>query len=573
MASDLDCDVLVVGSGAGGLTAALTASVAGLDVLLIEKDERFGGTTAHSEGMIWIPGNHHAERVGKHDRPDEALTYLQAVAGNHLDRAKSLAYVNAAADMLRFVEAQSAVRYALAGSIDYHSEQPGATVGTRSLRVEPMDGRTLGPIFEWIRPPLKSTLAFGGMTLTSLDLADAFNAHRSAKSFLRMARMTARFGLDRLRGYSRGTRIGNGHAVVASLVKALHERRARMMRGTRLQRLVINDGRVSGAVVATPTGESTIKARLAVVLASGGFSGDQGRKSVTYPPVGPKTPAALLASETNTGDGLRAAVEIGGSFNSALAQPAAWAPASLVPQRNGSTVAYPHFIDRNKPGFILVDWNGLRFVNESANYHRLVPAMIEHCRHRPQTSAWLIADARAVDRYGIGALPPFPLLLRQGVKSGYLKKANSIEALAAAIDVPAGQLEQTITRFNGFAQSGSDLDFERGGTAYECACGDPAVAPNPALGELSKPPYYAVEIVPSDIGTFAGLKTDAAARVLGSDRTPIAGLYAVGNDAASAFGGTYPAAGITIGLAMTFGYLAARDVIAAKKPDDVRSAA
>lgn len=558
MSGDLTCDVLVVGSGAGGLVAALTASAAGLDTVLIEKAPLFGGTTAHSEGMIWIPMSPHAQARGITDDPANAFAYLDAVAGNHLDRDKARAYLQAAPDMVRFVEGATRVRYALAASLDYHSEALGATAGARSLRVEPMDGRSLGPIFDQVRPPLRSTLAFGGMTVTGADLAHALKAHRSPRSLARMAALTARYGWDRARGYSRGTRISHGHAVAACLVEALTQRGVPLLRRTALKDLLLEGGRVAGVLADGPDGPVRIRASRGTVLATGGFSADAARKTAMFDHVNRQHGHALLASETATGDGVTAAQALGAALSAALAQPAAWTPASLVPQRDGSTVAFPHYVDRNKPGFIAVGVDGRRFANESASYHHFVAAMIEACRDRPATRAWLVADARAVDRFGMGAAPPFPPLLRAAVRSGYLKRAATLAGLAAATGIPEGALETTVDRFNDFARAGRDKDFGRGETAYERSGGDPNQAPNPSLGPLERPPFYAVELLPSDIGTFAGVRTDASARVLDGGGQVIQGLYAVGNDAASAFGGTYPAAGITVGLAMTFGYVAGR---------------
>lgn len=559
---DETVDVLVVGSGAGGLVAALTAAAAGLDVMLIEKTPLFGGTTAHSEGMVWVPLSPHAVRKGCEDSAEAAFTYLSAVAGNHLDAAKARAYLQAAPAMLRFVEDASRVRYSLAGSLDYYSDRPGATAGSRSLRVEPMDGRTLGPVFHQVRPPLRSTLAFGGMTITGADLPHALRAHRSVRAFAAMARLTGRYAWDRVRGYGRGTRIGNGHAVAACLVEALARRGARMVRDAALQDLIMSDGRVAGALVSVSGKAMRVAARRGVVLATGGFSNDPTRKAEHFDHVGRSHGHALLASEASTGDAIAAATAVGAAMTANLAQPAAWTPASLVPQRDGSTVAFPHYVDRNKPGFIAVDATGRRFANEAAGYAPFTAAMVEACRGRAETEAWLVADARAVDRHGIGAAPPFPFLLAAAVRSGYLAKARTLGGLAAAIGVPADALQGTVAAFNGFARAGRDPDFHRGETAYERAGGDPAHAPNPSLGPLEKAPFYAVRIVPSDIGTFAGLRTDADARVLRPDGDPIQGLYAAGNDAASAFGGTYPAAGITVGLAMTFGYVAGQHLAA-----------
>jgi succinate dehydrogenase/fumarate reductase flavoprotein subunit len=556
--ADLTCDVLVVGSGAGGLSAALSASEAGLDVIVIEKGTHFGGTTCHSEGMIWVPMSAQAIKAGKGDTASAALAYLAAVAGNHLDRDKSAAYLDAAPAMLTFLESHTRVRYALASSLDYHPDAPGATVGARSLRVEPMDGKTLGRVFDMIRPPLASTLALGGMTVTSLDLPHALKAHRSPAAFWHMAKLSVGYAIDRLQGYARGTRIGNGHALIGCLVEALLTRGIRLMPSTACTDLIVRDRRVEGAVVRTTGGGRRVLANCGVVLAAGGFSGNAGLKRKTYAHVRRGHDHALLAAETSAGDGVHAGLGARGVFVDDLSQPAAWTPASLVPQSDGSKVAFPHYVDRNKPGFIAVDRQGRRFTNEAATYHHFVPAMIAACRDEPVTEAWLIADACAVDRYGIGATPPFPGFLGAAVRSGYLKSAMTINALSQALQLP--HLAATVERFNAFAQSGVDEDFHRGETAYERACGDPTVTPNPSLAPLAKPPFYAVRLVPSDIGTFAGLRTDPRARVIDDCGIAIPGLYAAGNDAASAFGGAYPAAGVTVGLALTFGFVAGRDL-------------
>ncbi|MFO0405544.1 MAG: FAD-dependent oxidoreductase, partial [Labrys sp. (in: a-proteobacteria)] len=490
----ISCDVVVVGSGAGGLSAALAAADAGLDVVVIEKDSLFGGTTAHSEGMIWIPKNRKAEAQGKSDDPVAALTYLRAIAGNQLDEAKAAAYVERAAEALDFIEANSRIRYALAGSLDYYSRLPGATVGTRSLRVEAMDGKTLGSLFDEIRPPLRSTLAFGGMTITAADLPSALKAHRSVQAFLHMAKLALGYGIDRARGYSRGTRISHGHALVACLVEALRTKGARLFTSTALGSLIVDNGRVTGAHADSRSGSVTIEARRGVVLAAGGFSNGAAMQARFYPTRQSATDKALLASPASTGDGLAAGETAGGMISSDVSQAAAWTPASLVPQADGSTIAFPHYIDRNKPGFIAVDATGRRFANEALVYQDFVAAMIEHCRAKPATECWLIADARAVDRYGIGAAPPFPALLGRFVKSGYLTKANSLVSLASKIGLPADALASTVERFNAFARAGKDPDFGRGESAYERACGDAAVSPNPSLGPLEVSPFYAVRL-------------------------------------------------------------------------------
>ena len=554
------CDVLVAGSGAGGLAAAITAAQHGLEVVVTEKEPLFGGTTAYSAGGIWIPCSSHARRAGVSDSADAALRYLEQEVGGQLDSAKARAYLAACAEMLDFIERHTSVRFTLMTAwSDYHPDLPGASAGGRSLVPEPFDGRLLGEHFRDLRPPLATMMLFGGMSVGRTDIPHLLNVTRSPRSALHVARLLGRYGVDRMR-WPRGTRLTNGNSLVAQLAKWLFDRGVPLWLGSPLLKLVRAEGRVTGAIVRRDGTEIEVTARRGVVLACGGFPRDGDMRLEHYRHVAAGKNHVPLAPSGNTGDGIRAARGVGAAFTAEYSQPAAWTPVSLVPQPDGMAIPYPHFIDRCKPGYIAVDRRGRRFANEADSYHDFMPRLFDACREDRTVEAFLVSDHRAIRRYGIGVAPPAPGRLGPYLRSGYLARAETPEALARALGIdPAGFVAQ-LERYNRSAERGEDPEFGKGTNAYHRFGGDPSHSPNPNIAPIVTPPYYAVRLVPGDLGTFIGLSTDPLARVLDVNERPIPGLYAVGNDQASVMGGTYPGAGITIGPAMTFGYIAARDL-------------
>jgi succinate dehydrogenase/fumarate reductase flavoprotein subunit len=321
--------------------------------------------------------------------------------------------------------------------------------------------------------------------------------------------------------------------------------------------LVRQGDRVCGAIVERNGTRVRIAARRGVVLACGGFPGSEALTRQLYPHLIEGRNHQRLPPAGNTGDGLRLAQSVGGRLESDVHHPAAWAPVSLVPKEGGRTVPFPHFFERGKPGYIAVDRRGRRFVNEAQSYHVFVPAMIEACRGDSDVAAWIVCDHRAIRGFGLGALGPAPMRIAPHLASGYILRGATPAELAQKAGIDPAGLEATIATFNTGATHGEDREFGRGGDAYQRFNGAPGHQPNPCLAPLATPPYYAVRVVPGELGTFAGIGTDRHGRVLGPQNVPVAGLYAVGNDAVSVMGGTYPGAGITIGPAMTFGYIAA----------------
>jgi succinate dehydrogenase/fumarate reductase flavoprotein subunit len=552
----VDCDVLVAGSGAGGFAAALTARLHGLDVIMVEKEPLFGGTTAYSAGVIWVPANAHQKRAGIADSREAALTYLAHHVGNRLDRAQAEAFVDTAPVMLEAFEREGFVAYALAPTwADYHPDEPGAAQGGRSLVPEDYDGRRLGAWFAKLRPPIKTMTAFGGMMVGRNDLPHVFRMRRSLRSALHVAGMLARQARDRLR-YARGTRLVNGNGLVARLADNAFRRGIPLWLRCPVVELLRDGERVAGVIVQRDGARIRVNARRGVVLASGGFPANAALKRRAYAHVAAGQEHVSLPPPGNAGDGLALAQAMGGTFVSEVHQPAAWTPVSLVPQADGTTIPFPHFFDRGKPGYIAVNRRGRRFVNEAKSYHVFVPAMLEVCRGDTNAEAWIVCDHRAIRSFGLGAIGPAPMRLAPYLRSGYLKRGNIVRELAEACGIDAGGLASTIGAFNEGAREGEDPEFQRGSDSYQRFNGAPGHGPNPCIAPLDRPPFYAVRVVPSELGTFAGIRTNAHAQVVDASGQPIPGLYAVGNDAASVMGGTYPAAGITIGPAMTFGYIA-----------------
>ena len=558
MAQKITCDVLVVGSGAGGFSAAITARHHGLDVLMVEKEPLFGGTTCYSAGVIWIPGSAQAKAAGIEDSPAEALRYLESIAGNRLDKARAEAFLATGPEMLAFLEANTPARYELVPTwADYEPELPGGSNGGRSLAPEPFDGRRLARRFDQLRPPLASMMLFGGMMVGRTDLPHLYNMLRVPKSAWHSARMFARYARDRLR-WKRGTRVTNGNGLIAALALTAEREGIPLWLETPLVSLIEESGHIAGAIVRKAGVETEVRARRGVVLACGGFAGDTALKARLYAHVAAGRAHQSLPPATNSGDGIRIATGAGAVFHDDVHHAAAWTPVSFLPQPDGTKLPYPHFIDRGKPGYIAVDQRGRRFVNEAKSYHVFVPAMIEACRGDTETECWNICDHAAIRRWGLGAAPPRPGRRKPYLDSGYIVSGATPEELAERLGMDPAGLAATIRAYNTGARQGVDAEFARGTDAYQRFNGAPGYGPNPCVAPLDRPPYYAVRLVPGDIGTFAGLSTDASARVLDKDGQPIGGLYAAGNDMASVMGGTYPGAGITIGPALTFGYIAGR---------------
>ena len=562
-----DCDLLVIGSGAGGMSAAVTARLHGLDVLVVEKEPVYGGTTARSGGWLWIPGNPHAVREGIADSAETARTYLQHEAGNHFDAERVDAFLENGPRMVEFFERNTAVKFVLGPQFsDYHPDAPGGLPGGRSICAEPFDGRELGDAIANLRPPLREITFVGMMIGSGKELLHFFNVTRSIVSAGYVACLLLRYCCDLLL-HGRAMRLTNGNALAARLAKSAFDLGIPIWLSSPARELLREGDAVVGALVETKNGPVRVRARRGVVLAAGGFPHDIVRRKALFPHAPTGAEHWSPAPEGNTGDGLRLGESAGGVIAAELPNAAAWVPVSRVPHADGTTGVFPHFIDRAKPGVIATTRAGVRFVNEANSYHDFCQALVKASRGLSgEICAFLICDHPTIRRYGLGFVKPFPVPLTHHLRSGYLVRGRTIAGLARKAGIDPDALERTVAEYNRHAKEGQDPQFGKGSTAYNRYLGDPAVTPNPCVAPIVRGPFYALKVVIGDLGTFAGLKTDRHARVLDANGRPIPGLYAAGNDMASIMGGNYPGGGITLGPAMTFGYIAGRHAAGASTP-------
>lgn len=554
------CDVLVVGSGGAGLTAAVTAAHLGLETIVAEKQPVLGGTTTTIAGGMWLPCSRLAAERGIEDSREQVLLYLRAVAGERLDEERVQAYLENAPRVVDFLLEKTAVRfYFPVRGPDYHSELPGGTEVGRSFYPEPFDGRLLADYFYKLHPQLRELSFLGVMPMHPLEGLHFLRAGRSPSSAWYVSKRLARRGWDQL-VYGRGTHLTNGAALIARLVKSAVDKGIPIWTSSPVHSMLSEDGRVTGAIIRTSSGEASVRARRGVVLACGGFSHDPSLRQAFFPEplkVGSYWPATTSAA---AGDGLRLGQSVGAAVYSDLSDVAAWTPVSLVPQRDGSVRTFPHIWGRANPGVIAVTRDGRRFVNEANSYHEFGQAMIAAAKAGGEVCAFLVCDAAALRRYGFGIVRPFPVPYGRHLRSGYLMRGNTIAELAHTVGIDAGALAATVDAFNRHAREGQDPEFGKGTTPYNRHLGDAEHKPNPCVAPLERPPFFAIKLHVGDIGTYAGLATDAQARVLDDYHRPIPGLYSAGNDMATIFGGSYPGGGTMLGPCLTFGFIAARNL-------------
>ena len=547
-------DMVVVGAGGAGMAAALFAAIAGQRVLLVERTEYVGGTTAWSGGTTWIPGTRHAASVNPTDTLADAKRYLDNAIGARSPAALRQAFLDHGAQALELLETQSEVHYrAYPKHPDYISDLGGSTLNGRALEPLPFDGRLLGDLFALIRPPIPEFTVLGGMMVDRTDINHLLALGKSCRSFKHAAKLLARHALDRLR-HPRGTRLVMGNALVGRLLYSLSQHANVTLALNTSVRRIHREAQGITAVTLLQTGQHrTVGVGAGLVLASGGFNRNAQLRADLLPGV----PADWCpAAPGHTGEAHGLAQHVGAHYGQGGLSPAFWAPVSKRLRADGSTAVFPHFMmDRAKPGMLAVNQAGRRFVNESTSYHLFGLAM----QQPGNLSAYLVCDAVALHAYGIGMVRPGGKGLEPFLADGYLTQADTLDALAQKLGIDAQGLHTSVAQINAYAATGVDPDFQRGSTAYSQNMGDPAAGgKNPNLGPLREAPYYAVRLYPGDIGAATGFATDADARVLGEDNTPIPGLYAVGNDMQSIMGGVYTAPGITLGPGLVFAYLAVR---------------
>lgn len=553
-------DLVVVGSGAAGLSCAITAKKRGLNVVILEKEPVFGGTTALSGGVLWIPLNHHGRAQNPTDHADAVRAYLAHETGQHHNAEAVEALIRTGPEMVAFFERETAMQFVPTLYPDYHPDAPGGADIGRSILAKPYDIRGLGKDMARLKPPLK-TITFIGMMFNSsnADLKHFFQATQSLTSFVYVAKRLASH-LKELALYRRAINVTSGNALAARLAQSALDLGIPILTGTPVQRLSVEGGRVVGVVATGASGEQTFRARCGVVLATGGFPHDVQRIAQAYPHVRRGHAHLSPTPTSNTGDGVRMAEALGADADTRYTDSAAWMPVTRVDFGNGEVGVFPHLLDRYKPGVIGVLSNGQRFTNESNSYHDVGVAMVQACADLPETAMWLVCDKTTLSKYGLGYVKPAPMPMGRFVRNGYLLEGQTLEELAQKAGIDPAGLVATVRAYNADAVRGEDPAFGRGRTAFNRYLADPQHRPNPCVAPVQTGPFYAVKVLMGDLGTFDGIQTRVTGEVLRHDRTPIPGLYAVGNDRSSMMGGNYPGAGITHGPNMTFAYLTANHI-------------
>lgn len=557
---DAEYDVVVVGSGAGAMTAAVTAAAQQLRVLVVEKTSEYGGTSALSGGGIWVPCNRHFKALGGKDSPDKAWTYLRNAIGEDIDEVRVRQYIEKAPEMIDWLEKNSRVRYAVADKYpDYYPHLDGSLAGGRTLDPELFDLSALKGELPNLRLASRGNMLMGKIAWTARQAHRAMSKAPGWRLMIiwMMLRYKLDFGWRKRTGEKRDRKTALGNALVASLRASLLDRNVDFWLNTEFCELVEGEDRITGIVVNRENQRLTIGARRGVILASGGFEQNQALRD-KYLPKPTHTNWSATPPGANTGASLEAAQKIGAATE--LLDRVWFAPTLLVP---GEDKARGVFAERAFPGAIVVNRQGERFVNEAAPYLEFVEAMYADNEKTQGQSipCWAIFDSKFRFNYAMGPLMPAQIMPDSRLRKEWLNsvywKADTLEELATQINVAADGLVNTVERVNHYAETGNDEDFGRGGNVFDRYYGDRNVKPNPCLAALQKGPFYAMPMQAGDIGTKGGIKTDKHARVIKEDGQVIAGLYAIGNTSASVMGTTYPGAGSTLGPAMTFGYVAA----------------
>jgi succinate dehydrogenase/fumarate reductase flavoprotein subunit len=542
----MEWDVIVVGSGASGLTAAVRAAHSQLKVLVVEKADHFGGTTALSGGGIWIPNNPQAQAAGIVDPPERVRQYVLEVIGTTARPELIDAYLAAGPAMVRWLAQNTSVEFLLSPETsDWYPEIPGASRFGRLLSPREYDGKKLGELFAQLRPAREEFNAPGGFMIDLFDLPYLANMP-SLGSLSHFGKLGIRFGFDKLRGYPRGTRLTMGNALAARLLRSALDAGVTLRRQVTVDGLTMEGRRVTGINTVVDGRPEKLLARRGVVLASGGFSANAKLRK-DYMPY-PDQHVSIM-SDDNTGDGMNLALTAGGSLDGQNLYNGVWAVVSTMTREDGYLARYAHLIDMSKPGCIAVNDKGERFGNEAS------VSFVDAMHATGAVPAHIIGDAVCVKKYGMGMVFPGAGNLQKLVKSGYIVEAPTLRALAARIGVDPAGLERTAATVNGYAISGMDADFHKGERQIDREIGDPKHGPNPCLGPVEKPPFYAIKIYPGDGSTTVGLRIDAQCRVLGSSSEPLPGLYAAGLDANSIWRGKSPAHGCNVGPAMVLGFI------------------
>ena len=546
-----EVDLIVVGSGAGALLAAVRAADEGLQVLVVEKSDVVGGTSATSGGGIWIPDNHDMARHGLRDSIELAFGYVKACARGLASDERVLAYVETATQMARYLGAIGVPYRCMPRYADYYPHIDGALPGGRTMDPVDFDAARLGRDgLRCLRPTNPGQLILGRISINTFEARTLIAREPGAR---RLAlRIVLRYALDwpwRLKT-RRDRRLTGGQALVGGLLAALRERALPLWTKAPLQSLLVDGGRVTGIRVQRDGRAVNLRARKGVLLAAGGFERNQALRERYLPH---PTQAAWTATPVgcNTGDAIEAGAQAGAALH--LMAHSWGVPTLAVP---GEEKQRGVFVERSMPGCVVVNARGERFVDESCPYPEFQQAMYAN----GAVPAWIVFDATFRRKYPMGPLLPGEAVPDRKLPPQWLGtlywRDDTLAGLARRIGVDADGLAASVARMNEFARTGHDLDFGRGGNVFDRYYGDDSVRPNPNLAPIATGPFYAMKLYPGDIGTKGGLLTDRDARVLDAAGRPIEGLYCTGNNAASVMGPSYPGAGATLGPAMTFAYRA-----------------
>ena len=546
---DYTTDVLIVGSGGGGMTAALVAKKAGLDVIVIEKTQYYGGSTALSGGGVWIPNNYLLEKKGVEDSMEKARTYMDNTVGDRVPSEFKEAYLVNAPKMIDWLRENTRAKFLFVPNYsDYHPERPGGIAKGRALEAKPFNGRKLKKDLNNLNSlPYDVPLGIS-FTINEYHNLGMIMSTWAGKWTALKAGMRAIFGL-----LIRYRLLTLGNALIGRLRKSMQDDNIPLWLNTPFEDLILEKEKVVGVIANKEGSEIRIKAEHGVIFAAGGFPHNLEMREKYHPK--PITTEWTSAHFGNTGDAILSGMKHGAAVD--LMDDAWWGPSSAPHEEP----PFFHVGERGYPGGIMVNKAGKRFTNESASYVVVVHDMYEkHSEEIPHVPCYFIFDQRFKSKYMFGLIFPGMKFPEKYFESGYIKTAETLEELSKKIDVNAQNLCDTVKRFNDFAKEGKDQDYGRGDSAYDNYFGDTKVKPNPNLFPLEKSPFYAVEFVPGDLGTKGGLVTNEHAQVLRKDGTIIEGLYAVGNSSSSVMGNSYPGPGATVGPTMTFGYVAAKHI-------------
>lgn len=544
-------DFIVIGAGVAGMVAAIVASNQGRRPVIVEASEYVGGTAAFGIGAMWIPNNSLEQEAGFTDSLERVQTYFDETVGPSAERDLQRTYMRAGPEAIDYLVANSQLRVVAPAYPDYITEASGSALGGRGLFPAEFDGRKLGGQLKRVRPPLAQFSIFKGLQMAEDEIIHFLNLGKSWRSTCHVLQRLGRYALDRI-AHGRSTNLLYGNALAAQLFASVIDRDIPILYGAHAKELLLENGKCVGVKIERG-GVTEVLCGGDVIVATGGFTRDSKLASeYLRQPYNEWT----LSAEGATGSGIRLCLRAGGVLEERDGDGAFYAPFSEYQNSDGTVSFWPHFtFDRAKPGLIAVNSKGDRFVNEATSYHHFCKAMYDS----NSVPAFLICDHRFMKRYGMGNISPGgKLSLSQAVKTGYVARASSIAELSAAIGVDPERLAWHIARMNIAAVSGLDENFAKGSTEYNRFLGDPAHGPNPCLGPIAQPPFYAMRIVPGTIGSSRGIRTDQHARVLNNRNEPIPGLYVGGIDMNHPAGGNYLGAGITLGPSVTFAYLAAK---------------